>query len=91
MLKSSNEITPLEIVLQTVYEAIIDRVMSSPTDACGILLFGLEGKTESGMEGCKVLLDLAIPTVDGLRQIKELIKGMFCVQFVCLFFFFWLW
>lgn len=29
MLKSSNEITPLEIVLQTVYEAIIDRVMSS--------------------------------------------------------------
>ncbi|CDO57249.1 similar to Saccharomyces cerevisiae YMR284W YKU70 Subunit of the telomeric Ku complex (Yku70p-Yku80p) [Geotrichum candidum] len=76
MLKSSNEITPLEIVLQTVYEAIIDRVMSSPTDACGILLFGLEGKTESGMEGCKVLLDLAIPTVDGLRQIKELIKDI---------------
>lgn len=85
MLKTSNEITPLEVVLQSAYEAIVDRVVSSPTDASGILLFGLEEKTESGIEGCKILLDLGVPSVDELKQIKELIKGILSRIF---FFFF---
>lgn len=76
MLNTSDEITPLKVVLQSAYEAIVDRVVSSPSDGSGILLFGLEEKTESGIEGCKILLDLGIPSVDELKQIKELIKGI---------------
>ena len=47
------EITPLEIVLQTVYEAIIDRVMSSPTDACGIYFSVLKEKQKVGWRDVK--------------------------------------
>lgn len=70
-------ISPLYTILDSAYSSIIDRMVSTPGDAAGILLFGVDDVAQTSLEGCKVLLDLGIPKVEAVKGLRESIEGIF--------------
>lgn len=74
----SNGKKPLQTILESAYDSIVDRMVCTPVDAAGVLLSGVEGSSgNSSFGNCKILLDLGIPRVDAIRDLREAIESMF--------------
>lgn len=67
---------PIRSVLESAYDVIIDRLVYQSADAVGIILFGVEATTGESLNGCKILLDLGVPTVGAVKNLKESIEGI---------------
>lgn len=74
--KEKDDNSPLYTVLNSAYDSIVDRMVSAPADAVGILLFGRLFNGASKDEGCKVLLDLGIPKVEAVKNLRESAEGI---------------
>jgi ATP-dependent DNA helicase 2 subunit 1 len=78
--KKADKDSPLLAALKCAYQVMQQRIISSPKDMIGILLFGTE-KTKFLDEGtssyphCYVYLPLDIPSADDVKQIRSLLEG----------------
>jgi ATP-dependent DNA helicase 2 subunit 1 len=81
--KSRKAASTVRTALEVAYSVLQSRIISSPNDMMGILLFGTEetkfqGETasSSGFAHCYLLMDLDIPDAEGIKNLKDLLAGM---------------
>ncbi|KAK9469280.1 SPOC like C-terminal domain-containing protein [Lipomyces arxii] len=62
------------VALETAYIALQQRIISQPSDAIGIILFGTSRQSDPAYEGCYLLMDLDVPDAAIMRQIKDILE-----------------
>ena len=80
--KGKAQDSPLLAALKCAYELMVERIIASPHDTMGILLYGSEARKfaeENGSEqersafpNCYLLADLEIPSAEQIKAIKTL-------------------
>ncbi|KAK9460892.1 SPOC like C-terminal domain-containing protein [Lipomyces oligophaga] len=64
----------LRIGLRAAYSVLQQRIIATPSDALGILLFGTQETTDQTYENCLILVGLDVPNVRGIRRIRDLLE-----------------
>ncbi|KAI5790122.1 SPOC like C-terminal domain-containing protein [Geopyxis carbonaria] len=79
--KAQKNVSAVRSALECAYSILQSRIISSPNDMMGILLFGTEktrfkGENDSagGFAHCYLLMDLDVPDVDGIKELKMLLE-----------------
>ncbi|KAK9357865.1 SPOC like C-terminal domain-containing protein [Lipomyces starkeyi] len=62
------------VALESAYMMLQQRIISQPSDAFGILLFGTKDQTDPAYESCLMLMDLAVPESSEIKYIKEILE-----------------
>ncbi|KAK9234797.1 SPOC like C-terminal domain-containing protein [Lipomyces kononenkoae] len=62
------------IALESAYMMLQQRIISQPSDAFGILLYGTKEQTDPAYENCLMLMDLAVPEASEIKHIKEILE-----------------
>lgn len=67
--------SPVYLALLGAYMAITDRLMFSPLDMCGVILYGVEnGNLEKGPKHVYELMPLGLPDSTSLKELKNLLQ-----------------
>ncbi|KAI5463087.1 ku70 protein [Mariannaea sp. PMI_226] len=81
--KKADRDSPVQAALKTAYHLMEQRIISSPKDMMGILLFGTEkskfqdsadGRNGLGYPHCYLFMDLDVPAADDVKALKALVE-----------------
>lgn len=75
--KRSSSAPPTSAVrtaLECAYSILQSRIISSPNDMMGILLFSTEDSNYPGFEHCYLQMDLDIPDAESIKDLKRLLE-----------------
>ncbi|KAK7207304.1 SPOC like C-terminal domain-containing protein [Myxozyma melibiosi] len=66
--------TPLRRALAAAYNILQERIISDPSDAIGIMLFGTEYSDDARYPGISMLMDLDVPDIAGMKRLKDVLE-----------------
>jgi ATP-dependent DNA helicase 2 subunit 1 len=72
---STGDKNAVQLALEAAYESITARIIASPLDSSGIVLFGTKMSNKEEYKNCMVVMDLGTPDAKALKSIKRLIEG----------------
>ncbi|ANB11161.1 ATP-dependent DNA helicase II subunit 1 [Sugiyamaella lignohabitans] len=65
------------LALEAVYEAIKSRLIVSPGDKSGIILYGTKKTSDAAFAWCNILMPLGAPSASQLRRVRRIIESKF--------------
>ncbi|KAF8246426.1 protein Ku70 [Wilcoxina mikolae CBS 423.85] len=74
--KKSPDTSAARTALQCAYSILQERIIASPNDMMGILLFGTQSTrfTGGGFDHCYLLMDLDVPDAASIKELKNLLE-----------------